>query len=123
MDATCKICGGPYRTEGSWGHWERIRVRDSLYVGPGGHSHPRACFDCWVYHWEAVARQIRAERPWERRDWAFWLIACGWTRKDAAALVGRHYTTIWRWMREVRKNPQLLPDWVQGKGPSRVGTM
>ncbi len=112
----CTICGGPWKTEGSWGNWDTKQVFDALYTRFQGHCPPGICFDCWVDHWEPLAMRMRYGGSWQLRDWAFWLIAHGWSGKDAAKAVNRHYTTVWRWMREVRENPELLPDWVQGKG-------
>jgi len=103
----CVICGGPHRSDGT-------QVRDPFYRGPIGHAPQNVCAECWCEHWVHVEAQMLNGGDWTNLDGVFWLIVHGVTRQAAAEFIGVHRNTIGRWIRKVKDNPELLPEWMTG---------
>ena len=85
---------------------------DSWYTGPLGHAPRNICLDCWVNQWEpSVRRRLNGEK-FAPLDEALWLMAMGFSRADAAKIIGVHRNTICRWLKMLRLKPELTLDWL-----------
>ena len=106
---TCPACGREYG--------------DSLYHGPWPHSPANLCLDCWAIAWTEMQEAMWKEQDWGELDEALFLVCQGFTRAEAAGLIGKSARTLRRWMQRLRKFPHLIPNWLSEKGASRVGTI
>jgi len=87
-------------------------VGDPWYVGPAGHAPQNLCFDCWLAHWDLVEARAINGGEWTDLDEALWLVCHGVGVSEAAGLVGRHRNTLRIWIGRMRRNPELIPDWL-----------
>lgn len=87
--AECTVCRGPKRCDGT-------RVLDALYRGPRGHAPQDECFDCWCCEWVAI---IKGETDVET---VLKFLSDGWVVADIASALGRHRSTIYRWLQPLR---------------------
>ena len=90
------------------GQW----IGDPRYVGPAGHAPQNLCLECWLAHWDVVARRAAAGGEWTELDQALWLVCRGLSFSAAADVIGRHRNTLRRWILRMRRNPGLIPDWL-----------
>ncbi len=93
----------------------RRRYGDSLYHGPDGHAHPALCMDCWADEWVDMEVRLMCGGDWTVLDSALWLVCCGFTRQQAAGILGLHRNTIHNWIARLRRNPSEIPDWLMRK--------
>ncbi len=85
---------------------------DPQYHGPAGHAPQNLCLDCWSNEWALMEARMLNGGGWSVLDSALWLICWGATRQRAAAAVGLHRNTLRNWILNLRKNPNLIPDWL-----------
>ena len=62
---------------------------DPLYHGPAPHAPGNLCLDCWAGQWNEFEARIFKDQDWTVLDEALWLICQGFTRSQAAGLIGR----------------------------------
>jgi hypothetical protein len=84
----CKVCGEP--------------IGDPAYRGPAGHAPSEVCFTCWVNAFE------QPPWHWPREVLAVWLLANGYSRRDAAKLAGLARCTLWALLGRLAKNSSEL---------------
>jgi len=85
---------------------------DPLYHGPAGHAPQGLCFDCWAAEWALIQAGMLNTGDWTTLDSALWLICAGFTRQQAANIIGVARRTIYRWIRALRKDPRKIPPWL-----------
>ena len=85
---------------------------DGLYHGPIGHAPQNLCLDCWANEWAQMEVRMLNGGDWSVLDSALWLICCGFTRQEAAGIIGVGRRTIHRWIQAVRKDPEKIPQWL-----------
>lgn len=90
-------------------------VYDPLYRGPLGHSPVDMCYECWLEHWELHEAKRLNGGNWTDLDQILWLICRGVNQSDAASIVGRNRNLVRIWIRKMRNNPQLIPEWLLKK--------
>jgi hypothetical protein len=87
-------------------------VGDRQYVGPIGHAPQNLCFECWLAHWDKIeARAVNGGR-WTHLDEALWLVCRGLSLTQAADIVAGPSRMLGRWIAEMRRRPELTPDWL-----------
>lgn len=94
---------------------------DPLYHGPLGHAPQELCFDCWASEWAQMDQVISRGGNWQPRDAALFLLCQGYTHQEAADLIGANRTTVFRWIREIRHCPGLVPEWMFKRADFRRG--
>jgi len=92
---------------------------DPLYHGPIGHAPQTVCFDCWATEWETMSIVMSRGGNWQQLDAALFLLAQGFTHREAADLIGVHRATICTWIRRLRQRPELTPAWLTDRVRSR----
>lgn len=85
---------------------------DPLYHGPAGHAPQQLCFDCWASEWGTITAAIARGRDWRPLDAALFLLCQGFSRQEAANLIGVCRKTLYCWIRGLRRRPELAPDWL-----------
>ena len=90
----CVRCGGPKRADDTI-------VQDPLYHGTFPHAPAELCLDCWE------ASKYVFQNKENRRSWAFWLIAHGYTQKEAALRVGCTSRTIRTWLKSAKSSTTI----------------
>ena len=91
------------------GQW----VGDRRYVGPAGHAPRNLCFECRMAHWDKIEARAANGGQWTCLDEAMWLICRGLSLSDAADLVASDRTTLRLRIAEMRRRPELIPDWLR----------
>ena len=86
---------------------------DPHYHGPAGHAPRNLCFDCWAAEWDLIAARMLNGGNWTVLDAALWLVCSGFTRQQAATIVGVARRTLYRWIRALKTNPRKVPQWLQ----------
>jgi len=86
---------------------------DPHYHGPAGHAPQDLCFDCWADEWALIQARMLNGGHWTALDSALWLICSGFTRQQAACIVGVARRTIHRWICALRKDPSKTPQWLR----------
>ena len=94
---------------------------DPLYHGPIGHAPQELCFDCWASEWAQMDNVISRGGNWQPMDAALFLLCQGFTHQEAADMIGVNRSSIFRWIREIRRCPGLLPEWVLKRADFRRG--
>lgn len=92
---------------------------DDLYHGPMPHCPKQICLDCWAIEWSDIQARIAKEGDWSKLDEALWLVAQGFSRGQAAGLIGKSARTLRRWIQNLRKFPHLIPKWLSEKRQKR----
>ena len=82
------------------------------YRGPIGHAPSNLCWHCWVCHWAEMEIQQRKGGQPTQLETALYLIANGYTQRETSIIIGRARRTIARWIANLRRNPQQIPDWL-----------
>ena len=85
---------------------------DPLYHGPAGHAPSELCFDCWASEWAEMIQVIARGGNWRPIDAALFLLCEGFSHGEAADIIGVHRNTIYGWIREIRRRPELTPQWL-----------
>ncbi|MBL7134841.1 MAG: helix-turn-helix domain-containing protein [Phycisphaerae bacterium] len=98
----CPLCLGAYG--------------DPHYHGPAGHAPQGLCFDCWAAEWALIQARMLNGGDWTVLDSALWLICAGFTRQQAANIIGVARRTIYRWICALRRNPRKTPQWLRPDG-------
>lgn len=99
------------------------RYGDPLYHGPVGHAPQNLCLDCWVNEWAEIEARMLRGGDWSALDMALWLVCNGYTRSQAAEIIGVTARTIRRWFSCLQRSFREFPDWMSGLGSSHVLTM
>ena len=88
---------------------------DPLYHGPSGHAPQNLCMDCWAEEWALVELRMLNGGNWGVLDSALWLVCCGFSRQQAAKLLGLHRNTIGNWLTRLKKHRRSVPEWMAQK--------
>jgi len=91
-------------------------IGDPHYVGPAGHAPQNLCLDCWAAHWDVIEARAINGGEWTHLDEALWLVCRGLSLGEAADVLGAHRNTLWRWIVEMRRRPETVPDWLLEAG-------
>jgi len=94
---------------------------DPMYHGPVGHAPQELCFDCWASEWGQMGQVISRGGNWQPMDAALFLLCQGFSHQQAADMIGANRSTVFRWIREIRRCPALMPDWMFKRADLRRG--
>ena len=86
---------------------------DPHYHGPPGHAPQCLCLDCWGDEWAAIQARMLNGGDWTALDSALWLICAGFTRQQAAGIIGVARRTLYRWIRVLKMTPHKTPQWLR----------
>jgi len=64
-------------------------------------------------HWDKIEARAANGGQWTCLDEAMWLICRGLSLSDAADLVASDRTTLRLRIAEMRRRPELIPDWLR----------
>lgn len=116
----CSKCSGPVNHRGEL-------VNDPHYTGPRGHfvssedqngqhvyEGPQLCYDCWVTEWAL------SEVYTDAIDMICSMILQNATRAEIAKRLGVSRTTLWKRMRVLFSDPQIISDWCKQNVPSQL---
>ena len=105
MTVVCPSCVGP--------------INDPLYHGPIGHAPQNLCYECWLAEWERIAAAMADHEDWGQLDSALFLLCQGFSREEAADLIGVTRKTIYLWIRSLRRCPADMPEWFLAAAEAR----
>ena len=89
---------------------------DLHYHGPAGHAPQNLCLDCWAAEWDLIEARMLNGGNWTVLDSALWLVCSGFTRQQAATIVGVARRKLYRWIRALKSDPRKVPQWLRPQG-------